>query len=179
MWLHEQVRFGPGDAALRVDVDATEEQRVAAFDRIRSTWEHLGASDPHWSVLTAPQFRSGRLDEHRGEFDELGRGHAGELADMLRRHGVEGLSERTCLEYGCGVGRATRWLADSFDHVTGYDISKNHLEIAEQNLVDRPNTTLVLVTDDDIEYVRHRPKRVTQHRFAVIASVGMLRPLLG
>ena len=147
VWLHEQVRFGPNDVAQRIDVDASDEQRVAAFDRIRSTWEHLGASDPHWSVLTAPQFRSDRLEEHRTEFDELGRRHARDLVDILRRHGVNDVDRRTCLEYGCGVGRTTRWLAEAFDHVTGYDISKHHLGIAEQYLVDRKNATLRLVND--------------------------------
>lgn len=36
----------------------------------------------------------------------------------------------------CGVGRVTRWLAERFESVIGYDISRAHLQIAKNYLTE-------------------------------------------
>ena len=51
-----------------------------------------------------------------------------------RRNGLAPAAFRTCLEYGCGLGRITRWLSDLFEHVYGYDISASLLAGAEEHL---------------------------------------------
>lgn len=131
---HETERYGYTDQRLEVDVEASPEQLALAFERTQSVWQLLGETQPHWSVLSAPQFRPDQLEEARDEFDEYGRKHANELINVLQRNGLADTSGLEALELGCGVGRTTRWIAESFEQVTGYDISRSHLDVATSEL---------------------------------------------
>lgn len=131
---HAAERYGYSDQRLDVDVAASPEQLALAFERTQSVWQLLGETQPHWSVLSAPQFRPDQLADARAEFDEYGRKHADELINVLSRNGLDGTNGLVALELGCGVGRTTRWIAESFEHVTGYDISRSHLDVAASEL---------------------------------------------
>jgi SAM-dependent methyltransferase len=104
------------------------------FLHIQKVWESLGETEPHWSVLSADQFRSSRIEATRSEFYNSGSGNVETLFRTLLRNGIDTSSLRTCLEYGCGLGRITYWLAQRFDKVIGYDISRTHLQLAQKYL---------------------------------------------
>jgi SAM-dependent methyltransferase len=55
-----------------------------------------------------------------------------------------------CVEYGCGVGRVTIPLSHRFSHVHAYDISENHLKIAQarSHELKRKNITFHLRSED-------------------------------
>ena len=104
------------------------------FSHIQNVWEHLGETEPYWSVLASEQFKSSRIKATRSEFYDSGLDNVATLFKTLERNGVDHASLKTCLEYGCGLGRVTRWLAKRCESVIGYDISRSHLRLAKQYL---------------------------------------------
>ena len=113
-------------------------ERVSDLDKlffhIQNVWEHLGETEPHWSVLVWEQFKSLNIKETRSEFYNSGLDNVATFFKTLERNGIDHTSLKTCLEYGCGLGRVTCWLAKKFESVIGYDISRSHLRLAKQYL---------------------------------------------
>lgn len=118
-------------AGLEVDSAATPAQIEACLRKIKSAWSHLGAVAPHFSVLTDDRFRPDKLPGAVDDFWNSGRVEAEQLLRSLTRHGFS-CSGKTCVEYGCGVGRVTTRLSRAFVRVDAYDISAAHLEIARK-----------------------------------------------
>lgn len=104
------------------------------FFHIQNVWEFLGEKDPYWSVLTWEEFKSSNIEGTRTKFYKSGLNDATTLFNTLERNGIDYAPLKTCLEYGCGLGRVTYWLAKRFETVAGFDISRAHLRIAGQYL---------------------------------------------
>jgi 2-polyprenyl-3-methyl-5-hydroxy-6-metoxy-1,4-benzoquinol methylase len=115
-----------------VEVHASEDQLRAMIQRVTKNFEHMGETEPYWSVLSAEQYRVDRIKENEGEFYESGREPVGMFEATATRCGVTLSREMTCLELGCGLGRSTIWLADIFGSVIGADVSRPHLRHAGQ-----------------------------------------------
>ena len=114
-----------------VETEVSNEVLASMFERIHQEWEHLGKTEPHWSVVTQPKYYQADFASHSDEFYLSGK-HAVQLfTTALRRCGVDQFKLKSCLDLGCGVGRVTVHLADSFEKVMGVDISAAHLTIAE------------------------------------------------
>lgn len=111
--------------------DATLEKLL---EHIQGVWTRLGAEQPHWSVVSTSDFKPEQIGTTIGRFHESGKVEAANLARLLARVGVNIPHSITALEYGCGVGRVTRWLANMFQRVIGVDISVNHLAEARKYL---------------------------------------------
>jgi SAM-dependent methyltransferase len=99
---------------------------------VENCWRRLGETEPHWSVLTVPRFKPDQIDENSPEFYASGEHDVRRWQAAADRCGVALPLQGTCFELGCGVGRITLWLAKSFRHVIGADISPSHLALAEQ-----------------------------------------------
>jgi len=95
-------------------------------------WRELGATEPYWAVLAAPEFLQANLDP-----DGVAAFYASGERD------VAGVVERLCemtggpptgpaLDFGCGVGRLAEAMSAYADKVTGYDVSPGMLEIARR-----------------------------------------------
>jgi SAM-dependent methyltransferase len=114
------------------------------FSHIQNVWEYLGETEPYWSVSTAEQFKSSRIRDTQDVFYDAGLGLVEIFFKTLERNGIDYSSFKTCLEYGCGLGRLTCWLAKRFERVIGYDISRPHLQLAKKYLADvgRQNVSL-------------------------------------
>ena len=112
---------------LAVDTEGTREQLAGSLRKIRAAWSHLGAAEPHFSVLTQREYLSGQRDGELKAFWESGERDVWVLERILERHGMVGLSGATCVEYGCGVGRVALALAAKCAQVHAYDISPTHL----------------------------------------------------
>lgn len=110
--------------------DACDSDLTRMLEHTERVWSAYGLSDPHWSVVTAPRFRRDAITENQREFYDLGKREAQALDLLLARNSITIPPTAHWLEYGCGVGRVTRWLAQRAGHITGADISLNHLRLA-------------------------------------------------
>ncbi len=117
-----------------VEHSCSEHDLQRIFDHIQNSWQYLGETEPYWSVLTSDKFLQSNIEQHKDTFYESGKQDVENLFKTLERNGVNYSSYRKCLEYGCGLGRVTRWLSERFESVIGYDISLSHLEKAGEYL---------------------------------------------
>jgi SAM-dependent methyltransferase len=133
--------------ARRVDVEVSKDAMARMFDRILGEWSKLGEEDPYWSVLTRDTYRMDALDDAaKAAFFATGKN------DMAMIDAFAGRSNRPtptgrCLEFGCGVGRATSHLAQRFAEVVAVDISPRNLEICVETMreLNLDNVTPVLL----------------------------------
>lgn len=123
--------------SIPVEINTSADQLAQMFERIHQEWEHLGKTDPYWSVLTQPHFHLNEFEAHRQEFYSSGKSFCDLFLAGLRRNHFNYNNAQTCLEIGCGVGRVTSYLAEVFPKVIAADISKNHLNHAQQHLADK------------------------------------------
>lgn len=123
--------FPLGNPSIEIEHQATTEQLAQCLTNIKAAWSHLGITRPHHSVLTSEDFLPESLEGNIDAFWQSGEAEAKQVEMMLKRHGFE-LNGKTCVEYGCGVGRVTMALANNFSVVDAYDISQNHLSIAAE-----------------------------------------------
>ena len=120
-----------------VETHVSDEVLEQMFARIHKEWEHLGATEPFWSVVTQPQYYQSEFEAHRAQFFASGNFTCELFLSALRRSGINPSQLNTCLEVGCGVGRVTSFLAGAFPKVIASDISKNHLDIAAKHLQEK------------------------------------------
>jgi SAM-dependent methyltransferase len=113
------------------------------FDEVRRSWTTLGAADPLWAVLVAPDKRGGHWPDD--EFLATGRADVEEMVDWLGRLGQPVRWERA-LDFGCGAGRLSQALASHADEVVGVDISPPML--AEARRLDRSGGVCRFVLND-------------------------------
>jgi SAM-dependent methyltransferase len=116
---------------MQVEMELSESDRQVLFRHIQDTWEQLGEKEPYFSVFTSEQFKQAKIKDNMDAFYATGRHNVEGMFKTLARNGIDCTRFRSCLEFGCGVGRNTRWLCERFARVYGYDISKSHLRIAE------------------------------------------------
>lgn len=117
---------------VETEVDAEDLARLLAHTE--AVWTRLGTDEPHWSVISAERFRQGELEPHLAEFFDSGNGDVALFKAFLTRNDVDPDSFSKVLEYGCGLGRVTRFLAGAFEKVEACDISASHLRQAEAHL---------------------------------------------
>ncbi|MES2497201.1 MAG: class I SAM-dependent methyltransferase [Pseudomonadota bacterium] len=114
-----------------VDLECSDDQLQAMFDRIGQAWQAFGQTEPHWSVLTSDAFRQENLAANIDAFYASGRNDIDINLHFLRRAGLP-LKFGKALDFGCGVGRLTLGLIPYADQVVGVDISPPHLKLAEE-----------------------------------------------
>jgi SAM-dependent methyltransferase len=84
--------------------------------------------------------------------DYFGAG-AREVVDFMRRAAVLGYprQRQEALDFGCGLGRVTRALADHFAKVVGVDISADTVGRARALNADYPNCRFLVFDEPDLE----------------------------
>jgi 2-polyprenyl-3-methyl-5-hydroxy-6-metoxy-1,4-benzoquinol methylase len=120
-----------------VETQVSAEVLGQMFKRIQKQWEHLGATEPYWSIVTQPQNQMAQFDQHREQFYASGNGACQTFLASLRRCGINPSQLNTCLEVGCGVGRITGYLAEAFSTLIAADVSGEHLELAKTHLAEK------------------------------------------
>ncbi len=113
-----------------VELDASPEKLTALFAKVSAQWHHLGENEPHWSVITNERYFQDNFHTNRTAFYASGEAELQMFDATLARVGLATTPYATCLELGCGVGRATAALARRFAQVVGVDISAAHLAVA-------------------------------------------------
>ncbi len=122
---------------MNIEITASATDLHLILNRIREAWTQMGQVRPHHSVLTREEYRPEAVDAESIErFYASGVEAASTVTPILKRYGFANLESKICVEYGCGLGRVTLALARIFRKVHGYDISSNHLALAERRASD-------------------------------------------
>ncbi|MFO1159894.1 MAG: class I SAM-dependent methyltransferase [Reyranellaceae bacterium] len=137
--------------------EGDDETLKICLERVEDCWRRLGETEPHWSVVANPMFRSERIGETIDEFYATGEHDLRRWMEMAERGGVQLPSRATCLELGCGVGRVTLWLSRMFERVIGLDVSPSHLALAEQLLRKEGRHNVELRRVNTLEAFRQLP----------------------
>lgn len=100
-------------------------------------WQHYGEFEPYFGVLSHERFlRANLTPEVLEEFWQTGRADiSATWKSLIRLFGDRRV--RTALDFGCGVGRLTRAIAEIADHAVGVDVSP--AMIAEGKVHSLPN----------------------------------------
>ena len=130
---------------------------LSFFQHVQRTWTTLGETEPHWSVLSGEQFRQANLAEHIQEFMVFSRNEINRLFDLLDAKGIAVPRQSTCIEYGCGVGRVTRWLSERFSRVVACDISDSHIQLARKYVADEGRDNISFNLIGSIEEIENLP----------------------
>lgn len=117
-------------APVVTDIDCTEEQRRAMFDRIGRAWKAFGEQDPHWSVVTDDAFRQQQIAATLDRFYKGGHRAIDSCLNYVRRAALPTRFAKV-MDFGCGVGRLSLALAPFAEQVIGVDISPPHLQLAK------------------------------------------------
>jgi SAM-dependent methyltransferase len=112
-------------------------------------WEDWGAVDPLYAILTDPKYRHGGGD--RGEFLATGAEFA---ASIVKQCDALGLAQGRgrALDFGCGVGRVTAPLSETFAEVVGLDISDSMVATARRLHADRSNCSFEVQRSSDLRH---------------------------
>lgn len=98
------------------------------LEKLQQNWDQLGREDPMWAILADPDQHGNKWG--REEFFATGREHVEEILGELVGAGATPHPGRA-LDFGCGVGRLTQALSDTFAQVDGVDIAPSMIEQAD------------------------------------------------
>lgn len=117
--------------------------------RSNQEWIWWGEHDPLYGVVTRRGREVGGPNPWTPEeFLETGRRYFHDVVSHWRRYGV---GSQHCVEIGCGAGRLTNQLVETFAAVTALDVSPAQIARARALLGDRTSrVTFELVTEPEI-----------------------------
>jgi SAM-dependent methyltransferase len=133
-----------------IDIDVTQEEAQRLYHHTRDTWARLGLEEPHWSVLTSPQYRRSRINsEIERAFYETGKLDVRAFLNACERNDVALNFAGTVLDLGSGIGRLGVHLSEKFRKYIGVDVSGPHLAMARERMIElgRDNTELMLLPE--------------------------------
>ena len=99
------------------------------LERLQQHWNAFGEQDPLWAILAFPDKRGGAWDLE--EFFATGRADVDDVLRLLADRGIA-IERGRALDFGCGVGRLTRALAEHFDSCDGVDLAGSMIERARE-----------------------------------------------
>jgi len=119
------------------------------FRKLARNWDAFGDADPLFGVLSDPTKFGGqwRVDDFFASGDE----HVKYWMRILRERGAT-FRPGTCLDFGCGVGRLTRPLSESFLQTVGMDVAKSMIDVARR-YNRNPRCRYVVNRDPDLRSV--------------------------
>ncbi len=118
------------------------------FRKLARNWDAFGDADPLFGVLSDPTKFGGqwRVDD----FFASGEAHVRKWLRII--HDVAPFARGSCLDFGCGVGRLTRPLAESFLETVGIDVAKSMIAVARR-YNRNPRCRFVVNRDPDLRSI--------------------------
>ena len=141
-----------------VEAKVADDVLAQMFKRTADAWEHLGFTEPYWSVLTQPQYTVERFSQNSDQFYESAGPLFRTFLATLKRNGYNPTDLHTCLEVGCGVGRMTGYLAETFSKVIAADVSGQHLVMAKNYLTSQNISNVELMHWQSLQQVQQLPQ---------------------
>jgi SAM-dependent methyltransferase len=132
-------------------------------------WDRLAAADAMWTVLSDPSKFGGKWNAE--EFFATGASIV-ERIDAFEQSGHR-IRRDVAIDFGCGLGRVSRWLATCFAQVIGVDISPKMLELAEAHNARRAPITFVRGSETSIPLATSSADFI----YSMIALQHIPRPL--
>lgn len=152
------LRMSGFEPRMSIEETISEPDQLALFMRIQKTWQHLGEKEPYFSVLWGEQYLPTNIENNKAAFYKSGQIEVERLFKTLDRNIIDPTLFKSCLEYGCGVGRVTQHLANKFETVLACDISLTHLEIARSHLESEGVRNVSLTHISRVEDIFSLPK---------------------
>jgi SAM-dependent methyltransferase len=157
-----------------------------SLKELQRNWEGLAQADPLWAICTDPSKRNRQWRQE--EFFATGRKEIETVVGYAARVGLCTDKTSPALDFGCGVGRLTRALAEYFPECCGVDISPTMISTAQELNRDRPRCYFQLNEDTQLQplpdsyfafiysnlVLQHIPEPYS-HRY-IAALVRVLRP---
>ncbi|HET8888984.1 MAG TPA: class I SAM-dependent methyltransferase [Candidatus Angelobacter sp.] len=122
---------------------------MKSLQELQRTWEGLAQADPLWAICTDPAKQNRRWS--REEFFATGKNELGVVLRCLAELGVSIDGKAPALDFGCGVGRLTRALAEHFAECWGVDISPTMITLAKEFNRDLPQCRFLLNERDKLQ----------------------------
>jgi SAM-dependent methyltransferase len=122
---------------------------MKSLQELQRTWEGLAQQDPLWAICTDPAKQNKRWS--REEFFATGKNEVGVVLRCVAGLGVSIDVKTPALDFGCGVGRLTRALAEHFAECWGVDISPTMIALAKEFNRDLPPCRFLLNERDRLE----------------------------
>ena len=107
-----------------------------SLKELQRNWEGLAQADPLWAICTDPSKRNRQWTQE--DFFATGRKEIEAVLGYAARVGLCIDKTSPALDFGCGVGRLTRALAEYFPECCGVDISPTMISMAQELNGDRP-----------------------------------------
>lgn len=156
------------EGPMNVQTAYTEDELQGLFIHIQKEWQQLGTSEPYWSVLTEEKYKSSHIKKTGEEFYASGKRDLERLFNTLDRNGIDRSRYKSCLDYGCGLGRIVRWMSENFDKVYGFDISRAHLAMAGKYLQECQISNVTLVHLENVKTIMNLPRVDIIHSLIVL-----------
>jgi len=121
--------------------------RADVLSRHKQEWEELAKVDPLWAILTSSDRLGGGWELN--EFFATGEAEISEMLKVADDLGEPVRRERA-LDFGCGVGRLSRPLAERFRECVALDISEGMVKLARELNEDRPNCRFLVNAAPDL-----------------------------
>jgi ubiquinone/menaquinone biosynthesis C-methylase UbiE len=122
---------------------------MASLRKLQENWDGLARADPLWAICVDPGKRNHRWSQQ--EFFDTGRKEVGKMLQYVRTLGLSIDTSAVALDFGCGVGRLTRVLAENFQGCWGVDISPTMIQMATDLHRSHPRCNFLLNQADDLQ----------------------------
>jgi SAM-dependent methyltransferase len=116
-----------------------------SLKELQRNWDGLAQADPLWAICTDPAKRNSQWT--REDFFATGRKEIEAVFVYADRIGISIDKTAPALDFGCGVGRLTRALAQYFTECVGVDISPAMIALARDLNHNLPNCRFQLNED--------------------------------
>jgi SAM-dependent methyltransferase len=121
---------------------------MSSLNKMQENWEGFAQADPLWAICVDARKRGNRWTKE--EFFETGRTEIGRVMQYVRSLDLSPDTTSAALDFGCGVGRLTRALAQFFPEVWGVDISPMMIRLATELRTDDAGCNFWLNERDDL-----------------------------
>src|ERR1041385_6323564 len=119
-----------------------------SIKELQRNWDGLAQADPLWAICTDPAKRNNQWTND--DFFATGRKEI--EAVLAYAAGIDTCIDKTspALDFGCGVGRLTRALAEYFPEYYGVNISPTMISLAHELNRDHPRCRFLLNDDSQL-----------------------------